>query len=126
MNAYNIAFKKAYGKISTSQESASNADFKAFMKGIEYGYYVSFLALIPVLTGAIKTLIPGGSMTSKVKVVGVNGYQYNATVEIAGSTGGVSVGDIGAGLIIQQVTGSGSEKIVRGILVLKRHQHQMN
>ncbi len=65
-------------------------------------------------------------MTSKVKVVGVNGYQYNATVEIAGSTGGVSVGDIGAGLIIQQVTGSGSEKIVRGILVLKRHQHQMN
>jgi len=112
LNAYNIAFKKAYGKISTSQESASNADFKAFMKGIEYGYYVSFLALIPVLTGAIKTLIPGGSMMSKVKVVG-------ATVEIAGSTGGVSVGDIGAGLIIQQVTGSGSEKIVRGILVLK-------
>lgn len=56
------------------------------------------------------TRMSGGSMTSTVKVVGANGYQYNATVEIAGSTSGVSVGDIGAGLIIQQVTGSGSEK----------------
>lgn len=49
-------------------------------------------------------------MTAQIKVQGLNGYQYNATVEIAGSAGGVSAGDIGAGLIIQQVTGSGSAK----------------
>jgi|GEM_PF-4861446 hypothetical protein len=88
----------------------TNADVEDFRDGVYLGYHISLVALIPVLMQAIAGIMPSGSMTAQIKVQGLNGYQYNATVEISGSAGGVSAGDIGAGLLIQQVTGSGSAK----------------
>ncbi len=103
------AFLNAYKGIDSSL-AYTNANVEDFRDGVYLGYHISLVALIPVLKQAIAGIMPSGSMTAQIKVQGLNGYQYNATVEIAGSAGGVSAGDIGAGLIIQQVTGSGSAK----------------